>query len=155
MYEEHVVPGQAFGQGSGQRPPTAVIHYTIYLPDGRSISSHETGKPYRYEVESKEVLSGLEEAVGTMERGETRRIQLSADKAFGEFRADRIVEVDHEHVYSPVELSTGQPVRLSVTAGLRQAYVRELRETSVVFDMNHPLAGLELTLDVTLLGYEK
>lgn len=154
MYEEQVAPGQALSQGTSKRRPTAVIHYTIYLPDGGSISSHQTGSPYRYHADSDEIVPGIEEAVDSMEVGETRRIQLAPERAFGEFRADRVVEVDHDHVYSPMPLGTGQPVRLSFNDGLRQAFVREEREHSLVFDLNHPLAGLELTVDVTLLGYE-
>ena len=154
MYEEQVSPGQAIGQGTSRRPTTAVIHYTIYLPDGGSISSHQAGGPYRYRIDSDEVLPGLEEAVDNMEVGETRRIQLTPDKAFGEFRADRVLEVEYDHIYSPAELGIGAPVRLSLNDGLHQAFVREERDRSLVFDTNHPLAGLELTLDVTLLGYE-
>lgn len=154
MYEQQVAPGQAIGQGTSRHRTTAVIHYTIYLPDGGSISSHQAGVPYRYRVDSDEVLPGLEEAVGSMEVGETRRIQLTPDKAFGEFHADRVLEVGHDHIYSPAELMTGAPVRLSFNDGLHQAFVREERDQSLVFDTNHPLAGLELTLDVTLLGYE-
>lgn len=154
MYEEQIAPGQLTGHDRRPHPPTAVIHYTVYLPDGGSISSHQTGVPYRFRVESNQVLPGLEEAVASMEVGETRRIQLPPEMGFGAFRADRLVEVQHEHVYSPVELQTGQPVRLSFDAGLHQAFVREERDETLVFDMNHPLAGLELTLDVTLLAYE-
>lgn len=154
MYEDQVAPGQAVSQGASQRRPTAVIHYTIYLPDGGSISSHQTGAPYRYRVESNEVLPGLEEAVGSMEIGESRRIQLSPERAYGEFRTDRIVEVENDHIFSPIQLGTGEPVRLSFNDQLHQSFVREEREHSLVFDMNHPLAGLELTIDLTLLGYE-
>lgn len=154
MYGQQIAPDAGPGQATLQQRPTAVIHYTIYLPNGQSISSHETGSPYRFRVDSSSVIPGLEEAVASMEAGETRRIQLSPQQAFGEFRVDRVFEVEYDKVYSPVELKMGQPLRLSLDGDLHQAFVREERDHSMVFDTNHPLSGLELTMDVTLLGYE-
>lgn len=154
MYGQQSAATTAYSQSQTTQRPTAVIHYTIYLPNGESLSSHESGYPYRYDVESDQVLPGLREAVSSMETGETRRIQLTPDQAFGEFRSDRIIEAAYQNIYSPDELNTGTPVRLRSNGGETQAFVREEREETLVFDMNHPLAGLELTIDVTLLGYE-
>ena len=144
---DHEQPGRS-------SPPIGVIHYTIYLPNGYSLSSHETGAPFRFYMDSPNVLPGLTEAVSSMEIGETRRIHLTPDRAFGHFDPRRVYEVDREKLFAPGNLQLGQPVRLAVDDGLRQAFVREQRADSVVFDMNHPLAGLEVTIDITLLGYE-
>lgn len=142
----------------GQRTtahPAAVIHYTIYLPDGNSISSHETGYPFRFHPQSGEVIPGLEQAVASMQVGETRRIQLSPRQAFGEHRPDRVLFARYDHVRAPVELEAGMPVRLARDgAELSQAFVRERGPDGIVFDLNHPLAGLDVTLDVTLVAYE-
>ena len=135
-------------------PPIGVIHYTIYLPDGFSLSSHETGAPFRFYMYSESVLPGLAEAVSSMEIGETRRIHLTPERAFGSFDPRNVLEVSREKLFAEAGLSLGQPVRLTVNGGLRQAFVREQRPDSVVFDLNHPLAGLEITMDVTLIGYE-
>ena len=134
--------------------PMAVIHYTMYLPNGHSVSSHEAGSPFRFYANSGNVLPGLEEAVASMQVGETRRIQLTPDRAYGEFDPHRVVEVERANAVSPIDLQVGQPVRLTLDGGLRQAYVREQRPDTVVFDLNHPLAGVEITMDVTLVGYE-
>lgn len=134
--------------------PTAVIHYTIYLPDGHSISSHETGQPFRFQPNGGQIIPGLEQAIATMEIGETRRIRLSPRQAFGDHRADRVMLARHDQMRTPVSLRPGMPVRLARDSGLSQAFVRDLVDDGVIFDLNHPLAGVELTMDVTLLAYE-
>jgi FKBP-type peptidyl-prolyl cis-trans isomerase 2 len=126
----------------------------MYLPNGHSVSSHGSGSPFRFYLPSGNVLPGVEEAIASMQVGETRRIHLTPDRAFGEFDPHRVLEVEREKALFPIDLPEGQPVRLAFDGGLRQGYIREQRKGSVVFDLNHPLAGVEITMDVTLLGYE-
>ena len=154
MYTEPAGSQIDYDQPGRSSPPIGVIHYTIYLPDGYSLSSHETGAPFRFYMDSANVLPGLTEAVSSMEIGETRRIHLTPDRAFGHFDPRGVFEVNREKLFAPGNLALGQAVRLAVDGGLRQAFVREQRTDSVVFDLNHPLAGLEIVMDVTLLGYE-
>jgi FKBP-type peptidyl-prolyl cis-trans isomerase 2 len=156
MYEQSTAPAWSATRTS-RATRAAVIHYTIYLPDGDSISSHETGYPFRFHPSTGEVIPGLEQAVASMQVGETRRIQLSPRQAFGEHHASQVLLARLEHVRAPVELRPGMPVRLSVRdghTGLRQAFVREMRADGAVFDLNHPLSGLDITMDVTLVAYE-
>ena len=159
MYEQPASPPTRTARADDPHPRTsrrtAVIHYTIYLPDGNSISSHETGYPFRFHPNGGEVIPGLEQAIASMEVGETRRIQLTPHQAFGEHRPDRVLFAQRAHVRGPAELVAGMPVRLSTrNSGLSQAFVRETTGDGIVFDLNHPLAGLDVTLDVTLLAFE-
>lgn len=156
MYEEETVTRPAYESGPSTRTaqPTAVIHYTMYLPDGHSISSHETGYPYRFPLPARSVLPGLEQAVASMEIGETRRIQLTPHLAFGDHHADRVLFSAFDAIRTPAQLQPGMPVRLSLGDDLHQAFVREIRSDGIVFDLNHPLSGLEITVDVTLLAVE-
>lgn len=127
------------------------IHYTIYLPDGGTISSQDTGQPFPFEPGQGQVLPGIERAVRAMEIGEVRRLQLQPSEAFGEHDPQQVIQVSPSDVPDLGSLAIGQPVQLSMPIGMVQAFVRDLNPNVVVFDLNHPLAGLSLIVDVMLV----
>lgn len=154
MHKPRVVSPEYADSAPHRSHPVAVIHYTIYLEDGHTFSSHQTGQPFRFEMHAGQVIPGLQTVIEHMEVGDTQRVHLSPEQAFGEHDPSRLIEADLQSVHSPTELYRGLPVRLSLGRRKVQAFVRERRSHTVVFDLNHPLAGQPITMDVTLLGFE-
>ena len=99
-----------------------------------------------------EILRQIENAIIGMEQGEEKSFTLAADDAFGPRRDDFIGPVarkDLPKVENPtvgMELTakngSGQTIRLVVT---------EVDEENIVVDGNHPLAGRDLQIALTLL----
>jgi peptidylprolyl isomerase len=147
-------PGAPYGSPVPAARRAATIHYTMYLPDGGVINSHNGGMPFRFVFGTGQVIPGIEETVRTMRPGETRRLHLNAANAFGPHIPQQIVEAARHTVLTNERLSVGQPIRLAMPHGLQQGYVRAILPDSVVFDLNHPLAGVDLVVDVMLVAFE-
>lgn len=94
------------------------------------------------------VLPGLDAGVIGMAVGETRDITLSGDKGFGYRDETRTAEVQRERL--PPGLSVGSQLEMKGKKGPLPARVKELKQLTAVIDFNHPFAGVDLTMTVTL-----
>ncbi|MBM4285146.1 MAG: peptidylprolyl isomerase [Deltaproteobacteria bacterium] len=94
---------------------------------------------------------GLEQELIGMEPGQNKAVRLTPDQAYGEVDQDLIMEVDRQDFEPGLELEPGM-VFETLDEQKQPVYfmVSELRGDRVVIDFNHPLAGRELEIDVTI-----
>ena len=61
------------------------VHYDAYLPNGKLWdSSRQRGKPLRFRLGMKQVISGLDEGVAQLSRGSRVRMSIPSSMAYGE-----------------------------------------------------------------------
>ena len=85
-----------------------------------------------------ELLEALEHALEGKGAGESLRVQLEPDQAFGEYDAD-LVRVEAAERYG-----AGLAVGMEVEEDSRLYTVTDIAAGKVVLDGNHPLAGMAL-----------
>ena len=85
-----------------------------------------------------ELLEALERALEGKGAGESLRVQLEPDQAFGEYDAD-LVRVEAAERYG-----AGLAVGMEVEEDSRLYTVTDIAAGKVVLDGNHPLAGMAL-----------
>jgi len=85
-----------------------------------------------------ELLEALERALEGKGAGESLRVQLEPDQAFGEYDAD-LVRVEAAERYG-----AGLAVGMEVEEDSRFYTVTDIAAGKVVLDGNHPLAGMAL-----------
>lgn len=94
---------------------------------------------------------GLEAALLGMEADEHKVVNLKPSEAFGEVDEKMIIEVSRAEFDPAVELRPGLIFDATDKKGqTSKFYIRELRPETVVIDFNHPLAGKELEISVTV-----
>lgn len=130
---------------------TIRIHYVGKLEDGSVFDSTEGGASLELKIGNGEFLAGLEEGVIGMGIGEKKTIRIPAEKAYGLHKEDRVFEYDKKRLpedFSPV---VGQPFQMYRADGMPVTVVIVgVTDAFVKMDCNHPLAGKNLTFDVTL-----
>ena len=63
---------------------TFVVHYTGMLDDGKKFdSSRDRNKPFKFVLGKQEVIQGWEEGVAQMSMGQTAKLTISPDYAYG------------------------------------------------------------------------
>ena len=124
------------------------VHYVGTLDDGSTFdSSRERDTPFTFTVGTDQVIGGFDEAVVGLKVGETRVVRILPDDAYGERDEELVIELPYGAeqadvaVGDEVVLNTGQP-----------AVILEVKESTVVLDANHKLAGEALTFDVEVLS---
>lgn len=100
-------------------------------------------------------IDGFEREVSQMEVGEKKTFTLGIYDAYGEY-LDHLVEyVPIEHV--PLKnVEIGMRVFMTADDGSKMPVtIKDINSKEICFDMNHPLAGKELTFEVEILSVEE
>ncbi len=129
------------------------VHYVGTLDDGSKFdSSRDRGEPLAFTCMAGQMIPGFDEAVRTMEVGQTTTIRLEPEDAYGPRRLDLIQSVPVAQLPGAEGLSIGQRVMLQSVSGQPiQATVTDKDDKTVTFDMNHEMAGKALTFEIELL----
>lgn len=128
------------------------VHYHGKLTDGQTFDSSEGREPLEFEVGSGMVIPGFDEGVTGMSVGEKKTVTIPYDKAYGARNPQMLVEVTKENFPPEMEIEIGMPLLMSDQNGQQfQVTVVEIKETAVVLDANHPLAGKDLVFDLELV----
>ena len=128
------------------------VHYTGKLKDGDVFDSSEGGEPLEFTIGEGQIIPGFEEAVLGMSTGDSKTIEIPADKAYGERIDDLVVQIDRKEMPPDLECEPGQKLRVGGSDGPAAVVtVLEVTEAVVTVDANHPLAGEDLTFDIQLV----
>ncbi|MBT4577329.1 peptidylprolyl isomerase, partial [Candidatus Woesearchaeota archaeon] len=128
------------------------LHYTGTLEDGTVFDSSKDKEPLEFEVGAGQVIPGFDEGVIGLKAGEKKTINIPADKAYGQYDEKRMGEYPKENVPKDMELKVGAKMFLqSPDGGVALATIKEIKEEVVLLDLNHPLAGKDLTFEVEII----
>ena len=131
------------------------VHYKGTLTDGTEFdNSRERGSTLDFQVGSSRLIGGFNNAVIGMTVGETKKVTLEPDAAYGPRVPDALQTVPREAFGPGFEFKVGEMVQGTGPQGQFVAKIHSLEEENVILDFNHPLAGEELTFEIELIGAE-
>jgi peptidylprolyl isomerase len=132
---------------------TVKINYTGTLADGSVFDSSMGHDPLEFTIGGGQVIAGFEEAVLGMAVGESKRVAIPAEKAYGPHNESLLITVPREHVPADLDPQVGQRLQMGGADGeLVQVRITEVNATHVILDANPPLAGKELNFDIELVS---
>jgi len=126
------------------------IDYTLTLPDGSvyDTSIGEGKKPLEFMMGAGQMIPTLEkELLGLRVKGKKKIVVKAAD-AYGEYDEEALQEVPRSTVPEGMELAVGQTYTVQTAMGPMPITIKSMTDKVVVMDLNHPLAGKDLTFDV-------
>jgi len=130
------------------------VEYTLTLEDGTTADTNVGGEPLVFEQGAHQILPALEEALDGMKVSESRKVTLPPEKGYGAVVPELVQEVDLQLVPEEGRFAGAQLAAQDEDGNQRFAVVREVREGTVLVDLNHPLAGRTLVFDVKVLSIE-
>ena len=129
------------------------VHYTGRLDDGEVFDSSDGGTPLAFTVGDGQVISGFEHGVVGMSPGDSRTVHIPSAEAYGEHHADGVMQVPREEFPPELELETGSSVQGQQGDGSVVSFtITAVSDSMITLDANHPLAGKDLTFDLTLVS---
>ena len=130
------------------------LHYRLADLDGTEYVSTFDLSPATLQMGSGQLAETLEACLIGMAAGERRVFELAAEDAFGPHNPRLIERIARSALPPEVELKVNSLIEFSSPdgAGDFAGFLRELTESSAIFDFNHPLAGKPVRFEVQLIA---
>ncbi|MGH8853159.1 MAG: FKBP-type peptidyl-prolyl cis-trans isomerase [Telluria sp.] len=133
------------------------LHYRLATADGTDLITTFAGTPATLLLGQGQLAPFLEQRLIGLPEGAHETFALSAAEAFGERNQELIQSVSKttlaENSVPDADYKVGELIEFNAPKGGRFAGVLlEMRETSALFDFNHPLAGQDLRFEVKLIS---
>ena len=130
--------------------PQKVItfHYSLSDADGVAIETSQGRDPVSFMSGVGMIVPGLEKEIVTFTDGEKRRVEVKAEEGYGLIDFSKFVQVPKEALPKP-DIKVGDVFQSS--AAPTPFTVKQITDTHVILDGNHPLAGEDLVFDVELI----
>lgn len=131
------------------------MEYTIWLNLDTVADTNVGGEPVTYIQGMGTIVPGLEISLLGMKVGDRSYITVPPVEAYGSILEDALREVSKEGI--PLDaLEVGMVLQGESEDGEPYTvHIREIREETVILDLNHPLAGKTLYIDVHILDIRK
>lgn len=124
------------------------FHYTLTDTDGVVIESSHERDPVSFMTEMGMIVPGLEREIVGYAVGQKGRVEVKAEDGYGLIDFAKYVQVPREALPKQ-EIKVGDMFQSNQSP--LPFTVKEVTETHVVLDGNHPLAGEDLVFDVEVL----
>ena len=131
------------------------VEYTGTFDDGMVFDSSQHGDhshPLEFEVGSKQVIKGFDDAVVGTELNEEKTIKLNPENAYGKRDEGKIMRIPRSKLPAEQEPKVGMILGMQTQDG-RTVHVKisKVDESEVTVDLNHPLAGKNLNFKVKIV----
>ncbi len=130
---------------------TVKVHYKGTLEDGSVFDSSEGRDPIEFEMGSGALIPGFENTVSEMEIDETRTVTIPSAEAYGDVNDEMVGEIPRSNLPDDIEPEVGMVLSMQSPDGEMPVRVVAVDEENLTLDANHPLAGKNLTFELTLV----
>lgn len=130
----------------------ATIRYTLTDNDGTIIDQSSDHEPFAYIQGIGNIIPGLEAALEGRTVGEQLKVTIPPEQGYG-VRNDALTQQVPLDMFEGVDkVQPGMRFHAQTNHGYDVVTVTAVDGNMVTIDGNHPLAGVTLNFDVTVLG---
>ena len=124
--------------------------YTLTDDSGKIVDSSKGKEPMHYVHGKGQIIPGLEKELAGMAVGNEKKITVKPEDAYGPVDPAAFKEVPKDQL-PPEALKVGMMLMAQSPSGPGvPVRVHEIKDSTVVMDFNHPLAGKTLSFDVKI-----
>ena len=135
---------------------TVSISYTASLPSGEVIESAPESKPITLTIGTGRILQAVEASLMGMEVGQSITVHIQPEDAYGPYHKALVHEMPRTIFDGKIDPKPGMILSLAIDKdGVAQqvpATVLAATNNTVTVDYNHPLAGIALVFEGTVLS---
>jgi FKBP-type peptidyl-prolyl cis-trans isomerase SlyD len=128
------------------------IDYTLRDLKNRFIDSTSGSEFLDYLHGYENIIPGLERALEGRARGDRIQVTIPAADAYGLRDETLVADVSLDRFQDGDTVEAGMQFHIPVAGGLRMVTVTQVLDRTARIDGNHPLAGMDLNFDVTVMA---
>lgn len=138
--------------GEGTR---VTLAYRLQTERGDVLEERTPENPFEFTFGSGQTLPAIENVILGKTEGFTASLGVAAKEAYGEFEDQLVATVPIDSFPRPQEVQVGMKFTTQGPNGEELAVrVVEVLEDQVTVDGNHPLAGVDIEIDLKILRVE-
>jgi FKBP-type peptidyl-prolyl cis-trans isomerase SlyD len=146
--------GQAGKDDTVKDGSVVSLQYTLSGEDGAQIESNKGKEPLTYTQGQHQIIPGLEREMAGMKTGGEKHVKVKPEDGYGPVNPAAFQEVPKEKI-PPEALKVGTVLQARGPQGqVVHARIKEIKDKTVVVDLNHPMAGKTLVFDVKVLDVQ-
>lgn len=127
------------------------INYAFRTPEGQLLGSSEHQGPLAYCAGVGEIISGLDTRILGKTEGESFTFVVPPEEAYGARDEALVTKVSRSELPKGVEPRLGMRMDAKIGDRWYSAMVTEIHDADLTVDANHPLAGVPLHFEGTVL----
>lgn len=121
--------------------------------DGEMVDSSEGTEPIEFIQGFGNIVPGLEKELYGMAIGEKKSVLVPAAEGYGIYDPEAVLKVDRAEFPDDIPMEKGIEVSIQNEDGeVMVAVLEEFDAKTVTLNGNHPLAGKDLSFDITIAG---
>jgi peptidylprolyl isomerase len=129
------------------------VHYTGTLDDGTVFDSSREREPLEFTIGNGQLIKDFEAAIVGLTEGESTIIRIPADRAYGVYSEELLIEIPREHFPAEIDPQPGLALCMQRDTGeVLNVVVAKIADSVVTVDANHPLAGKDLTFVIEVVS---
>jgi peptidylprolyl isomerase len=131
------------------------VHYRGTLDDGTEFDNSKVrGNTLGFQVGSGKMIRGFDNALLGMSVGDSKKVALTPGDAYGDRDPDAFQTIPKLAFGEDFVFKLGETVQGNGPRGPFLAKIHDVRDSDVVLDFNHPLAGENLTFEIELVSID-
>jgi peptidylprolyl isomerase len=130
------------------------VEYTGTLSDGEEFDSSKNNGPISFIVGSQQVIKGFDDAVVGMKINQSKKIHIKKEDAYGDVNPQLLHKIPMDKIPEDIRKQVKEGGFLVMQSPIGQqipAKVKSIANNEITLDLNHPLAGKDLTFDIKLV----
>ncbi len=129
------------------------LQYKLWLDDGELVEETLADEPLVYLHGHDNIIPGLERALEGMRVGESKKVVVEPEDAYGEYDPEDVEKVSRAALPPELKPTVGMVLTIVDDRGnMYDAVLTDMDEETITLDFNHPMAGERLTFEVTITG---
>jgi len=134
-----------------EKGKTVTFEYTLTLENDEVIDTNAGAEPLTFTHGSSQIIPGLEDQMMGMKAGDSRKITVMPEDAYGPMLEEAVIELRTEQVPENSRKVGAMLQTQSPEGQIIRGRITNIDDQKAVIDLNHPLAGETLFFDVKIL----
>jgi peptidylprolyl isomerase len=146
--------GTAVGTGGPIQAGSKVTFHFHLIVDGEVMQDSHGREPGVFVQGARQIFPALETALDGLKAGEKKTVKLKPADAFGERMPDAFQTIPRSSFPNADSMKVGDAIGGNANGQRVSAVVQKIDADSITLDMNHQLAGKEVTFEIEIISVE-
>lgn len=147
-------PAWAQSQVVIEKGSSVKIEYTLKDDKGAVLDTNTGKDALAFTQGAQQIIPGLDKALLGMKAGESKKITVKPEEAYGAVNPTAEAEVPKESLPQGAAVVGTRLLARGQDGQPRPVTVKAVKDTTVLLDLNHPLAGKTLFFDIKVVSVE-